>query len=250
MVAKRLTETAEVNYGGLIFICGVTSDEEIYVATRHIEEALGYRNNSLREKIVSKSFKDYAGSSLGKDKITQSYEDVSGINPKVTFYPFSTFLLVTNWEAENLNKKAIRLVISGFADSFERVVHAVFGIKRTEEDRQQWLKQRLKGKNTRRTLTDAIEDYIAAHEITSNKAKWMYANVTELINRGVFARTAKQLKQDWETKNPRDAMTERELDLVGQVEDLTMRLIDQDKLDPVAAAKEALARLIIPTQSR
>lgn len=70
--------------------------------------------------------------------------------------------------------------------------------------------------------------------------------VTEAIYMGIFSRRAFKLKFDWDIKNPRDGMTDKELMLVAQVEDLTSRLIDQDNMFPLAAVSEALKRLIIP----
>lgn len=71
-----------------------------------------------------------------------------------------------------------------------------------------------------------------------------------LINLGIFNRRASQLKEDWDTKNPRDSMTEIELDYVKQVEDLASRLIDQDDIEPLKASTESLTRLIIPVCDR
>jgi hypothetical protein len=135
--------------------------------------------------------------------------------------------------------------------SLHQLFSNAFNIKFDKEDAQRWLKARQQGKLARRTLTDAIKDWLLVHpEVSENKKKFIYSNVTDAINLGIFARRASKLRKDWHCDNPRDEMTEKELSVVESAEGLTMRLIDQDKLEPMVAVHEALNRLIIPVVER
>jgi hypothetical protein len=133
-----------------------------------------------------------------------------------------------------------------FADAFDHHFE--------KEQRQTWLKVRQQGKVARRTLTDALAEYITQHPgMSDNEKKYLYANITNKIYQGIFARTAGKLRKDWDItkskENPRDKMTQRELMYVEQAEDLVMRLVDNG-MQPITAVYEALSRLIIPVIER
>jgi hypothetical protein len=149
------------------------------------------------------------------------------------------------------NEFAEELVDLLFGLSLHQLFSNAFNIKFDKEDTQRWLKARQQGKLARRTLTDAIKDWLLAHpDVSENKKKFIYSNVTDAINLGIFARRASKLRKDWHCDNPRDEMTDKELSVVESAEGLTMRLIDQDKLEPMVAVHEALNRLIIPVVKR
>jgi hypothetical protein len=177
---------------------------------------------------------------------------VTSLNPKainvISLIDFEKVLRALdrkgNQKAQHISDELIGL-------SLHQLFSDAFNIYFDEEDRQQWLKARQEGKKVRRTLTDAIKDWLLGHPETSiNEAKFMYATVTDTFNYGVFNRGAKQLKIDWSCFNPRDEMTDQELQYIASLESLTMRLIDNDKLHPLTAAKEAVNRLIIPVITR
>ena len=145
------------------------------------------------------------------------------------------------------NKVAISLSEQLIGLSLQQLFSDAFCIQFEKEERQQWLKDRQEGKEKRRTLTDSIKDYLLSHPHVDKK---LYPIVTDLIYLGIFNRRAADLKVDWNETNPRDEMTRKELSYVSEVESLTSRLIDRDGLHPLTAAKEALARLIIPVCDR
>jgi len=151
--------------------------------------------------------------------------------------------LKQNYQAINISRALIGL-------SLQQLFSDAFNIHFDKIDRQIFLEERLNGIVTRRTLTDAIKDYLDTHICCLSYVKYIYANTTDALYLGLFNRKAKQLKIDWECDNPRDAMTARELRYVENVEDLAARLIDDDKIEPVRAVNEALERLMIPTITR
>jgi hypothetical protein len=160
------------------------------------------------------------------------------------------------------NAKAIDLGRQLAGLSLHQLFSDAFGIKFEQEERQAWLKARQEGKIVRRTLTDAIKTYIDTHsdDLSEPKKKFYYKNVTDAVYIGIFDRTASKLKVDWVTRpiiqpitckhGIRNKMTNRELKYVEQVEDLAMRLIDYDYLEPMTAVYEALNRLRIPLQTQ
>jgi hypothetical protein len=149
--------------------------------------------------------------------------------------------------AEELIDNLIGLSIHQlFADAFDHHFE--------NEERQAWLKTRQQGKLARRTLTDALAEYITQHSgMSDNEKKYLYANITNKIYQGIFARTAGKLRKDWDItkskENPRDKMTEHELIYLLEVEELVMRLIDMG-WEPYEAVECALDRLMIPVVER
>jgi len=149
------------------------------------------------------------------------------------------------------NELAINLSELLIELSLQQLFSDAFCIQFEKEERQAWLKDRQNGKIVRRTLTDAIQDYLESHDVSENTEKHLYSNVTNAINRAIFnRRSAKQLREDWGVENPRDNMNQNELLLIMEVEHLTMRLIDKDQLDPYVAVKEAISRLCLPVIKR
>jgi hypothetical protein len=248
MNSNKIVNTCVVVYGNYEVICGLDSENNLYVGTPTIEESFGFESNTGRKKLASKSFKAFAGKDFKVGKISVV---VNGIGQgKVNFYSFDTFLMLLKWQVKEKNEKAIDLVIAGFADSFSDIAYQEFGVKQTKEDRQNWLKARQEGKATRRELTDAIRDYLNSNEVSDNYKKFVYNNITDLINLAIFGRRACKLRQDWECGNPREKMTDKEIFLVKEVENLIMRLIDNRGLEPMDATREAIHRLCLPSIKR
>jgi hypothetical protein len=111
----------------------------------------------------------------------------------------------------------------------------------------------MKSKVTRRTLTDAIKDYILRHpELSEKDIKYMYSNVTDATYRSLFDRSCKQLEGDLkaERRKLRDSLTQEELKHLNAFEDLAMRLIDDYDCNPVKVAQEAEQRLLIKKHTR
>lgn len=117
-----------------------------------------------------------------------------------------------------------------------------------------WDRSRIEGKSTRRTFTDAVQDYIDRHrsELSENSIKWMYINASEQVNLIVFGRKAKRLADDLQIPPAtlRDGMTSEELQLVREVENTAMRMIDRLDMNPLEAVKLAGVNLLIPRQDR
>lgn len=107
-----------------------------------------------------------------------------------------------------------------------------------------WIEVRQEGKDVHRTLTDAIQDYIARHpELSANKQKFMYSNVADAVNRGLFGLPSKQLKALLSLTSSqllRDGLEKKEIHCLTAIEFLVVRYIDVEDLDPCLAVKKAI----------
>ena len=247
-MTEKIVDVNSIDYGIYSVLVGLTESGELLIAQPTIEILMGWDEKSYRKKIASKSLKDFAGEGFHSAKIKLS--GTFHYNAATNFVYYEEFLTVVKWQTKLGNMQAIDILVAGFADSFSDFAYKSFGKVLTDKERQDTLKARMLGKVKRVTLTDAIKAYVTRHSKSPTYEQWIYPNVTDAVNKGVFNRRASKLREDWDTKNPRDKMTEIELDYVKQVEDLASRLIEQDDIEPVQAIKEALARLIIPTQTR
>lgn len=77
------------------------------------------------------------------------------------------------------------------------------------------------GKQMRRTLTDAIKDYLPE---TLSK-KWAYGRYTDMVYKVLFGKTAKQLKAKYHTKSIRDCLSKKDLEKLREAEHITEVLI-------------------------
>jgi hypothetical protein len=130
--------------------------------------------------------------------------------------------------------------------SLTQLFYDQFGIEFGKENRKQWLEARNKGKTTRRTLTDAIMDYIEVNQIPSDKAKWVYSNASDALNKGLFGLTAKRLREFYGCKphELRDCFDKKELHAIESVEYVAVNLVDSG-MEPTEAVKETLARTLM-----
>lgn len=244
-MTEKIVDVNLIEYGSYSALVAVTESRGLLIAQPTVEILMGWRENSGREKIVSKSLKDFAGKDYKVGKTSYSVSWVG--QGKTVFYDYSDFLILMRWQVKQGNESAINLVVAGFADSFSDFAYKAFGISLTEKQRKQLLEDRQKGIVRRHSLTDSIKKYLISHPGEDNR---LYAIATDMIYLGIFNRRAAKLKADWDSKNPRDNMTSHELFYVAEVEALTSRLIDLDNLPPLVAVKQALARLIIPVCDR
>jgi hypothetical protein len=219
-----------------------------YLNGTQLAELIGEPQNSTILKRLSKEMK----SLLGKDftTIQGRVKTSQGNFVKVSLWNTDNCITYWGYYASKGNQSAIKLICALAATSLDIIINDAFNRDYKKGQAESLTNARLLSKVKRRELTDAIKDYIIRHNKSADYQKWIYPNITDAINLGIFNRRASQLKEDWDTKNPRDSMTEIELDYVKQVEDLASRLIDQDDIEPMKASTESLTRLIIPVCDR
>ena len=145
------------------------------------------------------------------------------------------------------NKIALAIAEASVTTTLEQAFDIAFDNKQKLEQYQAKQQARVQGKITRRTLTNSIRDYVTANsdDLSDNYKKFIYNNCTDAVNRIVFGRSAKKLKEAWDCKDVRAAMTIEELMIVDSVERLAITLIDDQSFEPQTAIKEAGNRLLI-----
>jgi hypothetical protein len=176
------------------------------------------------------------------------------LNPKaVNAIPLKDFEQLAAKLAFSGNELAKQFVLDLFGLSLHQLFSDSFGLQFEAKDRQVWLVDRMKSKVTRRSLTDAIKDYILAHpELSENAVKFMYSNITDATYRSLFGRSCKKLEGDLQVERHklRDSLNVKELNHLNAFEDLAMRLIDDHEYSPGDAIREAEQRLLIKPHTR
>ena len=148
---------------------------------------------------------------------------------------------------EKARELAYAIQDASVTTTLEQAFDIAFNNKQALEDYQEKQKARVQGKITRRSFTDVIRDYVKANDgdLSDNYKKYIYNNCSDAVYRLVFGRSAKQLREDWNCKDVRAAMTIDELIIVDGVERLAKTLIDDQGFEPQTAIKEGENRLLI-----
>jgi hypothetical protein len=190
---------------------------------------------SIPQKNASRDLKALLGAESGFPKV--AWETT---NAKINVLTLEQYGELRKQLAIRGNQAALAevLALSGLSD--QQLFSDAFGIKFEQADRLQWVKARAEGKVDRRTLTDAIQDYCLRNECKPTYCQWVYSNVTDIINRGLFGGTAKQLITKRQADSLRDAFDATELRTLSHAEAHIMRLIDRRNLKPEDAAKAAM----------
>jgi hypothetical protein len=238
MITKKAT-IAQVNFGftqieGLMLPSG-----EFAIAVTQVASLFQFPL-----KHTSRDFKAL----LGKDfqfptKVT------STLNPRpVNIFFIPDFIKLVMALVDKNNYTAIALLKALAVESIERRFNNAFDQKVTEDEYNERLKVRMQGIQTRRTLTDAIKDYIIKHSITGNDAKFMYVNATNSLYISLSGCNAqkirKLLKLDTHA-NVRDFLDAQQLKTIDNCEDLMVRLIDQQDINPLSASKHVANILLL-----
>lgn len=101
-----------------------------------------------------------------------------------------------------------------------------------------WDLIRQHGKETRRTLTDAIQQYLLRHpDKSADYKRWIYANATNAMYNAVFCMTAQQLEEflTCGRNKSRDNLDLKCLDKIDRVEAAICDLINDQDIEPMAA---------------
>jgi hypothetical protein len=235
---------ATVNYAGFEFPGLQLPDGSYAIAVSQVADIFQFD-----QRQASRSIKRIVGNGFQFDRST------SEIHPKkVNVIPLEDFGRLVNAIARSSDKayeKARELAFAiqdaSVTTTIEQAFDIAFDNKRSLEEYQEKQKARVQSKVTRRTLTDAIRDYVKfnSDDLSDNYKKYIYNNCSDRTYRLVFGRSAKQLKEDWDCIDVRAAMTVEELFIVRGVEDLAMKLIEVEEIEPQKAIDEAGKRLMI-----
>jgi hypothetical protein len=234
-----------VPYGAYILPMGIDENANLYMTYPAVEKILDYRERSLSEKLSAKKLKTLLGERLDCRKNAKIINASREGTPFVKVISFDLFLAIAQIEART-NDAVFQMMIDGFGDSLRSLAFDHFGLAIKTEERQEWLARRHKSKVARRTLTDAIKDYCIKHERSDVYTHFVYSNVSDCLNRGLFGKTAKKLceERNCDRSVLRDYLTDSELREVEYIENLAMKLIDKHGAEPLEAMKQSLSTLV------
>ncbi|MDJ0592764.1 MAG: hypothetical protein QNJ72_22705 [Pleurocapsa sp. MO_226.B13] len=235
---------ASVNYAGFEFPGLQLPDGNYALAVSQVADMFQFD-----QRQGSRAIKRLLGNGFQFDR------SASELNPKkVNIIPLEDFGRLVNAIARSNDKAyekarelAFALQDASVTTTIEQAFDIAFDNKRSLEEYQEKQKARVQGKVARRNMTNVVRDYVKDHsdELSDNYKKFIYNNCTDRTYRLVFGRSAKKLKEDWECNDVRAAMTVEELFIVRGVEDLAMKLIEQEDIEPQQAIDEAGKRLMI-----
>ncbi len=230
---------AKVNFGFVEIEGLLLPDENYAIAASQLMRVLN--PNSARQDNSSRDVKAI----LGKDY--QPVKACSELNSnKVNVLTLEQAKKIIRELDKKGNKTAQALVDALVLEGIERRFDAAFGKKIDEEKRNLWLKARVEGKTARRSLTDAVQDYLLRHnhDPKGNYAKFqVYAKFTDAINCAVLGKTAKELKDELKmtaSQVLRDEVDCPELSKIKEIERYAAILIDKQDTHPVEAVEQAI----------
>ncbi|MGK7948261.1 MAG: hypothetical protein AB4368_05510 [Xenococcaceae cyanobacterium] len=235
---------ATINYAGFKFPGLKLPNGNYGIAIPQIVDIYSQDNEGFRpsKNTASRDFKRLLGKKFRSSKLATELD-----NARINVVDLEVFGLINIQILLKGNKVAQAIAEASTTTTLEQAYDIAFNNKRALEEYQEKQKARVQGKLTRRTLTDAIQEYIKTNKdtLSDNYQKWIYNNCTDATNRIVFGRSAKKLKEDWNCFEVRSAMTTEELMIVDSIERLAVTLIDDLGFEPKEAIAEAGNRLLV-----
>lgn len=140
------------------------------------------------------------------------------------------------------NTQALGLVVACGVETLERRLDLACGIVRSEQERNTRLGVRRDSIISRHFWTDCIETYIKHNEVSDNYKKWVYINVSDLLNLSMFGLTSKQLREHYQCgdQSPRDWLPSDTLKLVDAIEKAVGVRVKKTNSEPRQALKDML----------
>jgi hypothetical protein len=203
---------------------------EIWISTPAVETVLGYRYDSTRDKVDSKSFRDFAGEDF---QINRKLAKSTKHNNSNVYYSKETFLKLMYWEAREGNKPVADLVFSGFLVDFEGAIQAALGNQLTEEKRE-YLRQLVHERiQCFKSWCDVIHDrHVSFYGVKPEG--WYYGKIIKHANMRLFG--VPNFGND-RTEN----MTEEQQKVIKEFETvLVMRAKKMPNLEPEALLEQVL----------
>jgi hypothetical protein len=247
---KVKAEVAKVQLGTLEIDGILLPDDNFAIAIPQIAILFPYFQDSPNQ--ASQKLKRLMGSDFKTHKVTTVFNRNATLSISLEqFLELIKSLTLKNDEV------ATNMLFALAGLSLHQLFCDAFDIHFEKQERQAWLERRDLGKLKRRTVTDSTQDWLNnyGYLMTENERKFVWSNLSEKVNLGVFGRTSKTLRTAWNVPKSallRDYMKRDELSFVEQVEDVTARILDIGgaQTKPVLAVDNAVKRLLIPVQTR
>jgi hypothetical protein len=228
-----------VNYMGLTLTTHASKDEkgnvQFNVLASEVADAFGAsqeKPSQWLERLQVKGLVLHKIKALGGDGKTKTYTCIA-------LNDVSKVLLAL---VANGNERARQVMEDMSTLTFYQLASDAFGLKFEKEERQEWMDKRLKGKATRRTLTDALMEW--GIRTTGQKPEGqLYSDITNGIYIYCFRKTAAELKAEKGIKKGqllRDFFNPKELSQVEALEQVIMMTVDRGANPYAALSKLSL----------
>jgi hypothetical protein len=213
-------------------------DGEYRLSKKQCCEMVGLDRKRLSQICEKKELKALLGEGKSLSQLTIKSK-AEGNNATLDLIPLNLAVLL--WSEVDAGKT---LVLACAIEPIERRLDAAFGVKRTESERNERVQARSKGQVVRRSITDSIKDYIDTHEVSDNYKRFIYSNVSDVLNRwvlGCSAKTALVALKLGDKAVLRDHLEAKTLAALAYAEQFCMKLIDHKGMEPLEAMRVAIA---------
>jgi hypothetical protein len=194
-ITAKITTVAfgNIHIEGLLKVPVVGNKPEFFVAVSQISKLFQFDKNQ-----ASRDFKALLGEGFQFDKAKTE------LNPKaVNIISLDSFALLVFELSVKGNEFAQALNRLSIAYSFQDRFRDAFDIKFTEEERHAWWIVRTESKDLFWELSGEIQIWMAGRTCSAPPYTY-YSNAFDTINRGLFGKPAKQIKE--ELGIPKDAL--------------------------------------------
>lgn len=143
------------------------------------------------------------------------------------------------------NQKCIAVAIACISEALERRADKAFNVIRTEQEINERFKTRQLSILSRTFWTDCIDAYVKRRGLDDGYSKFIYANVSNYLNKALFGKTSKEIRDYYGVGNnsPRDYFPSETLRCVEAIERATALRVLNTNSEPLQALKDVVAYL-------
>jgi hypothetical protein len=210
-----------------------------YLSGQGMAFSIGLDHTTTVQKRLAQELKARLGA--GFSTVQGKYVNTQNGVSKISLWTIPNAIRYWQYHDRSGNKLAQDLLSALAETSLDIIVDDSFGRDYQRGQAESKARARFAGKQTRRTWTDAVSDYMDNNEVSENYRIWVYKHVSDAVNVALFGKKAKQLCEErkCDRKTLRDTHDEASLKLIDRIEDYAMRLIDRG-LEPKQAISEAI----------
>jgi hypothetical protein len=208
----------------------------------HITSAIGIRHSRVAQISATKYAQALTGKGIGVADFT-STPVITDIG-KGKGYSIEVAFFIWQYEAFKGNELAAALTFASGVEALERRADAAFGKIRTEQERNDRLIIRRDGIISRHFWTDCIDTYCRSTEVSENYRRWVYIQVSDMVNKSILGTTAKQYRESLglpDGVSTRDYLNTEQLKQIDTIEKAAGMRVTRDGLCPKQALKDVIS---------
>ena len=220
--------------------CPETGKFVNYFSGRGLAESIGLVHSTTVKKRLSAGLKGMLGE--GFTTTWATYKMESGGTSRLNLWHTTDATKYYLYHAMQGNVLARQIMEEHAGTTLDIMADDSFGRVYVSKDAEKHTKARLAGQVVQREWTDAVQLYCDTEEVTDFYKTYIYLRMSDAINMGVFSKTTKQLCVERNVKKAdlRNSHSEEELKAIADIENLTMKLIDNKGFEPMTAVNEAV----------